>query len=109
MKQPQFAPLNLAEQVAIVYAGVKGLIDEVPEEQVTQFARELRDYLKTNKPDFIKKVQTEKKFLESKILSSFSDDENSLSIMSKDYSKAYQNYSIKLFLKGAQMVVNSKT
>ncbi len=60
LKQPQFAPLNLAEQVAIVYAGVKGLIDEVPEDQVTQFARELRDYLKTNKADFIKKVQTEK-------------------------------------------------
>lgn len=60
LKQPQFAPLNLAEQVAIVYAGVKGLIDEVPEEQVTQFARELRDYLKTNKADFITKVNSEK-------------------------------------------------
>ena len=59
-KQPQFAPLNLAEQVAIVYAGVKGLIDEVPEDQVTQFSRELRDYLKTNKPEYITKVQTEK-------------------------------------------------
>jgi len=60
LKQPQFAPLNLAEQVAIVYAGVKGLIDDVPEDQVTQFSRELRDYLKTNKADFITKVQTEK-------------------------------------------------
>ncbi len=60
LKQPQFAPLNLAEQVAIVYAGVKGLIDEVPEEQVTQFARELRDYLKTNQADFISKVLAEK-------------------------------------------------
>ncbi len=60
LKQPQFAPLNLAEQVAIVYAGVKGLIDDVPEEQVTQFARELRDYLKTNKADYISKVQSEK-------------------------------------------------
>ncbi len=60
LKQPQFAPLNLAEQVAIVYAGVKGLIDEVPEEEVTQFARELREYLKTNKAEFISKVQQEK-------------------------------------------------
>jgi F-type H+-transporting ATPase subunit alpha len=60
LKQPQFSPLNLAEQVAIVYAGVKGLIDDVPVDQVTQFARELRDYLRTNKPDFISKVMTEK-------------------------------------------------
>jgi len=36
LKQPQFSPLNLAEQVAVVYAGVKGLIDEVPVEDVTK-------------------------------------------------------------------------
>ncbi|MEA5399265.1 F0F1 ATP synthase subunit alpha [Synechococcus sp. BA-124 BA4] len=60
LKQPQFSPLILAEQVAVVYAGVKGLIDEVPVELVPQFARELRDYLKSSKPEFINKVQTDK-------------------------------------------------
>jgi F-type H+-transporting ATPase subunit alpha len=60
LKQPQFSPLNLAEQVAIVYAGVKGLIDSVPVPQVTDFARELREYLKTNKPEFITNVMNEK-------------------------------------------------
>jgi F-type H+-transporting ATPase subunit alpha len=60
LKQPQFSPLNLAEQVAIVYAGVKGLIDEVPVDKVTEFARELREYLKSNKPEFISKVMGEK-------------------------------------------------
>jgi len=60
LKQSQFSPLSLAEQVAVVYAGVKGLIDDVPVELVPQFARELRDYLKSNKPDFITKVQSEK-------------------------------------------------
>jgi F-type H+-transporting ATPase subunit alpha len=60
LKQPQFSPLILAEQVAVVYAGVKGLIDEVPVELVPQFARELRDYLKNSKPEFINKVQTDK-------------------------------------------------
>ena len=43
----------------------QGLNDDVPEEQGTQFARELRDYLKTNKPDFIKQVLTEKVLSES--------------------------------------------
>ncbi len=60
LKQPQFSPLNLAEQVAVVYAGVKGLIDEVPVDSVVEFCRELRDYLKTNKADFITKVMAEK-------------------------------------------------
>ncbi|MFZ0407029.1 MAG: F0F1 ATP synthase subunit alpha, partial [Cyanobium sp.] len=56
----QFSPLNLAEQVAVVYAGVKGLIDEVPVDQVVLFARELREYLKNSKPEFITKVMSEK-------------------------------------------------
>ena len=60
LKQPQFSPLNLAEQVAVVYAGVKGLIDDVPVEKVVQFARELREYLKSSKPEFITKVMSEK-------------------------------------------------
>ena len=64
LKQPQFSPLILAEQVAVVYAGVKGLIDEVPVESVVQFCRELREYLKTNKPEFINKIQTEKQLSE---------------------------------------------
>ncbi|MFM7287342.1 MAG: F0F1 ATP synthase subunit alpha [Cyanobium sp.] len=60
LKQSQFSPLTLAEQVAVVYAGVKGMIDEVPVESVVEFCRELRDYLKTNKADFITKVMSEK-------------------------------------------------
>jgi F-type H+-transporting ATPase subunit alpha len=60
LKQSQFSPLILAEQVAIVYAGVKGLIDDVPVEEVVQFSRELREYLKSNKPEFISTIQTEK-------------------------------------------------
>ena len=65
LKQPQFSPLNLAEQVAVVYAGVKGLIDEVPVDQVTSFARELREYLRTNKPEFISAVMGEKQLSEA--------------------------------------------
>ncbi|BBL85975.1 ATP synthase subunit A (chromatophore) [Paulinella micropora] len=60
LKQSQFSPLILAEQVAVVYAGVKGLIDEIPVEKVVEFALELRNYLKSNKPTYISKVQSEK-------------------------------------------------
>ena len=60
LKQPQFSPLVLAEQVAIVYAGVKGLIDEVPVDKVVDFSRELREYIKSNKPEFISEIQEKK-------------------------------------------------
>ena len=56
--------MNLAEQVAVVYAGVKGLIDEVPVEEVTKFATELREYLKLNKSEFIEQILKEKKLNE---------------------------------------------
>ena len=65
LKQAQFSPLLLAEQVAIVYAGTKGFLDELPVEKVTEFVRELRDYLKTSKPEFINAIQTEKVMSES--------------------------------------------
>jgi F-type H+-transporting ATPase subunit alpha len=65
LKQSQFSPLNLAEQVAVVYAGVKGLIDEVPVDQVTSFARELREYLKSSKPEYITAVMNEKQLSEA--------------------------------------------
>ncbi len=64
LKQAQFSPLNLAEQVAVVYAGVKGLIDEIPVEDVTKFAAELREYLKLNKAEFIEEILKEKKLNE---------------------------------------------
>ena len=56
----RFSPLILAEQVAIVYAGVKGMLDEVPVESVVDFSRELREYLKSNKPEFINEIQEKK-------------------------------------------------
>lgn len=39
LKQPQSSPLPLEEQVAIVYAGVNGLLDEIPVEKVTSFTQ----------------------------------------------------------------------
>jgi len=64
LKQAQFSPLLLAEQVAIVYAGTKGLLDELPVQDITSFVRELREYLKTSKPEFINAIQSEKKMSE---------------------------------------------
>jgi F-type H+-transporting ATPase subunit alpha len=60
LKQPQFSPLILAEQVAIVYAGTKGYLDELPVDQVSSFVRELREYLRSSKPEFVSAIQSEK-------------------------------------------------
>ncbi|MDA0672595.1 MAG: F0F1 ATP synthase subunit alpha [Cyanobacteria bacterium] len=60
LKQPQYSPLPVAEQIAIIYAGTNGYLDDIPVEKVVQFSKELRDYLNTSKPRYGEIVRTEK-------------------------------------------------
>ena len=52
LKQPQYSPQSVAEQVAIIYAGINGYLDEIPVEKIVAFAKELREYLKSSKPKY---------------------------------------------------------
>jgi F-type H+/Na+-transporting ATPase subunit alpha len=52
LKQPQYSPLSVADQVAIIYAGINGYLDEIPVEKITEFTAGLRNYLKTSKPQY---------------------------------------------------------
>lgn len=60
LKQPQNSPLPLNEQVAIIYAGVNGLLDDIPTEKVPDFNQGLREYLRTSKPKFGELIQSKK-------------------------------------------------
>lgn len=41
LKQPQYAPLTVAQQVILIYAATKGYIDELAVEQIQPFEKEL--------------------------------------------------------------------
>ncbi len=60
LKQPQNDPLSVAEQVAILYAGINGYLDDIAVNQVTSFVRGFRDYLKSGKNSYYQGVQTSK-------------------------------------------------
>ncbi|WP_088893990.1 F0F1 ATP synthase subunit alpha [Leptolyngbya ohadii] len=60
LKQPQYSPLSVAEQVAIIYAGINGYLDEIPTEKIVAFTKGLRDYLKTSKPRYMEIVGNDK-------------------------------------------------
>jgi F-type H+-transporting ATPase subunit alpha len=47
LKQPQFSPVPVEEQVAIIYASVKGLLDKVPVEKVREFEKEFLTLMRT--------------------------------------------------------------
>jgi F-type H+-transporting ATPase subunit alpha len=41
LKQPQFSPLAVEEQVAVIYAGTRGYLDRIPTNQVGAFEQAL--------------------------------------------------------------------
>ncbi|AOZ72506.1 F0F1 ATP synthase subunit alpha [Boudabousia tangfeifanii] len=48
LKQPQYTPYKVEDQVASIWAGTNGHLDEIPVKQVKQFEHELLDYLRSN-------------------------------------------------------------
>jgi F-type H+-transporting ATPase subunit alpha len=61
LKQAQNSPLAVWEQVAVVYAGLNGYLDEIEPNKIVSFAKGLRDYLKTSKPKYVEILVAEKK------------------------------------------------
>jgi F-type H+/Na+-transporting ATPase subunit alpha len=47
LNQPQYQPWALEEQVAAIFAGNEGFLDEIPSDQVQRFQDELREHLRT--------------------------------------------------------------
>src|SRR5881409_341901 len=47
LNQPQYQPWPMEEQVAALYAGVHGYLDDIPTEQVPRFHDEFREQLRT--------------------------------------------------------------
>ncbi len=60
LKQPQYAPLSVGEQVAVIYSGINGYLDDIPVNKITSYVKNLRDYLKTGKPRYLEIIQNER-------------------------------------------------
>jgi F-type H+-transporting ATPase subunit alpha len=53
LKQPQYQPLPVEEQVAIIYVVNNGTLDTVPVERISEFQTGFLDYLKSNHPQVL--------------------------------------------------------
>ncbi len=62
LKQPQYAPVAVEIQVALIYAGTSGGLDEVPADRVTEFEKEYTDHLQANHSEILETIRTEKKW-----------------------------------------------
>ena len=57
LKQPQYRPLPVEEQVVAIYAGVNGFIDNVPVSDVTQFEEGLMSAIRANHENILEDIR----------------------------------------------------
>jgi F-type H+-transporting ATPase subunit alpha len=50
LKQPQYEPVPIPDQIIAIFAGTNGYLDDVPVEQISAFERELVRFMKTTHP-----------------------------------------------------------
>ena len=60
LKQGQYSPLTVPEQVVSVYAGVRGYLDKLAVNDVVRFESELLTEIKSNHEDFLESIANEK-------------------------------------------------
>jgi len=57
LKQPQFSPLRIEEQVVVIYAGVNGYLDPLPVSSVQRFEAELLRYMRDRHKDILTSIR----------------------------------------------------
>ena len=57
LKQPQYVPMSMAEQVIVLYAGTHGYADEVEIEEVGDFGRELVAFVREGHPRVLQAIR----------------------------------------------------
>ncbi|MGQ4273703.1 F0F1 ATP synthase subunit alpha [Terrihabitans sp. B22-R8] len=60
LKQAQFSPLKVEEQVAVIYAGTNGYLDKLPLERVRPFEQGLLTHLRSQNADLLDTIRTTK-------------------------------------------------
>jgi F-type H+-transporting ATPase subunit alpha len=61
LKQPQFKPMNVVDQVMIIYAGTKGFLDKVPIKQVQAWEEQFLRFVRERHPQVRNKIMKERK------------------------------------------------
>ena len=60
LKQPQYSPLAVEEQVCSIYAGTRGYLDNIPTAQVGPFERGFLSYVHAKHPGLLDGIRTQK-------------------------------------------------
>jgi F-type H+/Na+-transporting ATPase subunit alpha len=66
LKQPQYSPMSLGEQVIVLYAVTKGFLDGVPLEKILGWEMNFHKFLKNKYPTLIETINDKKEIPEDK-------------------------------------------
>ena len=65
LKQNQYVPMSVSNQIAIIYAGINGFLDNVGIENISKYEKELVEYLEANNQSTLDKIASSGKLDES--------------------------------------------
>jgi F-type H+-transporting ATPase subunit alpha len=65
LKQPQFSPLRVEEQVAVIFAGVNGYLDKLPVSKVSDFEKGFLTLLRSDGADLLREIRERKELNDS--------------------------------------------
>jgi F-type H+-transporting ATPase subunit alpha len=60
LKQDQYVPLPVEQQVMLIFAGTQGFLDDIPVESVRKFDNEFMKFIKEQKEDLLKEIVEKK-------------------------------------------------
>jgi F-type H+-transporting ATPase subunit alpha len=83
LKQDQYEPMAVSNQVAIIYAVTKGFLDDVQVEKVKDWERDFHKYLNSSAKDVLDLI-SEKKELSDEVI-------EKLEKAIKEFKEIYQN------------------
>ena len=64
LKQQQYSPMTVAEQVISVFCGVKGYLDDIEQKNIAEFEKSIVQKCKSEKPEIIESISTSGKLEE---------------------------------------------
>ncbi|RPG94340.1 MAG: F0F1 ATP synthase subunit alpha, partial [Candidatus Pelagibacter sp. TMED253] len=65
LKQDQYSPMTVAEQVISVFTGVKGYLDDIELNKIKKFEKDVIEKIKSEKPEIIDSIESSGKLEEN--------------------------------------------
>jgi F-type H+-transporting ATPase subunit alpha len=60
LKQPQYQPMSLGQEIVVLFAGTRGFIDKIDVEKVQIYEKQLLSFVESKHSDILKEIEDKK-------------------------------------------------